>query len=198
MENNKNNIPSIIENFWQYIKNNKIEIYNEFSFQHELGIYLRNKLPEYKIQFERNVTYFQKQMSNFKTTEKPVKHEIDITIFNKELTECYAIELKYPRNGQYPESMYSFIKDIKFMEQLKTAGFKETYCITIVDKESKPFYSGQKIDGIYKYFRNNKPITGKIYKPTGKNKNISHITIKNNYNIKWTEKQNWMTYTIKI
>ena len=112
----ENSITPVIETFWKYIQENNIEIYNEFSLQHELGIYLRNKLPEYKIQFERNVTFFQDKMSNFQTVEKYIKHEIDITIFNYELTECYAIELKYPRNGQYLESMYSFIKDIKFME----------------------------------------------------------------------------------
>ena len=28
------------------------------------------------------------------------------------------MELEYPVNGQYPEQMYSFIKDIAFMEQL--------------------------------------------------------------------------------
>ncbi len=31
-------------------------IYNEFSLQHELGIYLRRALPgNYKVQFERNI-----------------------------------------------------------------------------------------------------------------------------------------------
>ena len=95
--------------------------------------------------------------------------------------------------------MYSFIKDIKFMEQLKESGFKKTYCITVVDKESKPFYKGQKTDGIYQYFRDNKNITGKIYKPTGENKNIHYIDIENNYDIKWREKlDKWMIYTIEI
>ncbi len=48
----------LLEQFFTYVEDNKIELYNEFSLQHELGIYLRDKLPEYKIQFERNVSYF--------------------------------------------------------------------------------------------------------------------------------------------
>lgn len=44
--------------FLQNIENKNIEIYNEFSLQHELGIYLRNNLQIGKIQFERNISYF--------------------------------------------------------------------------------------------------------------------------------------------
>ena len=54
-------------------------------------------------------------------------------------------------NGQYPEQMYSFIKDILFMEQLKDDGFDATYSLTVVN--DKNFYSGKKTDGIYRYFR---------------------------------------------
>ena len=64
--------------------------------------------------------------------------------------ERYAIELKYPLNGQYPEQMFSFVKDIKFMEKMKEAGFTAAYCLTLV--EDKNFYPGQKRDGIYMYF----------------------------------------------
>ena len=53
-------LTNYLNNFWDYISENKKEndIYNEFSFQHELGIYLRNVLPkDYKVQFERNVDF---------------------------------------------------------------------------------------------------------------------------------------------
>ena len=93
-----------------------------------------------------------------------VKHEIDIVIYNE--LEKHAIELKYPLNGQYPEQMFSFVKDIKFMEELKAAGFDSTYCLTLV--QDKNFYSGQKQDGIYAYFRGEQPVHGSIIKPTGK------------------------------
>ena len=95
--------------------------------QLELGIFLRTRGERsgYTIQFERNVSFF--------SITGTIKHEIDIVIFNLDKTEKFAIELKFPKNGQYPEQMYSFIKDIVFMEQLKKYGFTETYTLTLVD-----------------------------------------------------------------
>ena len=77
-------LKELINNFWDYQKKNNIELYNEFSFQHELGIYLRNNLPNYKIQFERNISYF---FNNVKDTKKK---EIDIVIFKDDFSEKYA------------------------------------------------------------------------------------------------------------
>ncbi|MCT8568672.1 hypothetical protein KZ431_10130, partial [Glaesserella parasuis] len=167
-------IESLVNDFFSYLKYKEdIEIYNEFSFQHELGIFLREKLNEndkdYKIQFERNVKDF-----GYIPKDKNEKKEIDIVILNKyENDEKYAIELKFANatNGQYPEKMFSFIKDIHFMETVKAEckGFVRNYCITIVEDEN--FYKKKgKIDGIYAYFRNGKQITGDIEKPTGKEK----------------------------
>lgn len=95
--------------------------------QLELGIFLRTRgeCSGYTIQFERNVSFF--------SITGTIKHEIDIVIFNLDKTEKFAIELKFPKNGQYPEQMYSFIKDIVFMEQLKKYGFTETYTLILVD-----------------------------------------------------------------
>jgi len=170
------NLRELADGFITYIKNERIELYNEFSFQHELGIFLRLKLPHYNVQFEKNVSYF---LSDNNT----VKKEIDIVVFNDDKTENYAIELKYPLNGQYPEQMYAFVKDIKFMEQLKDRGFTKTACLTIV--ESKPFYSGVNNQGIYSYFRQNKVLTGEIFKPTGLNKGIDSISLNGSYSISW-------------
>ena len=89
-------LKNLLIEFWNYRKENNIEIYNEFSLQHELGIFLRNNLPEYKVQFERNVSYF---FRNADTKKK----EMDIVIFKSDMSERYAIELKYPKNGQNPE-----------------------------------------------------------------------------------------------
>lgn len=176
------NFKQIVDDFWQYVVNNDIEIYNEFSLQFELGIFLRNRteLVNYKIQFERNVSYFGVKKST-------VKHECDITIFNADKSEKYAIELKFPKNGQVPEQMYSFIKDIVFMEQLKLAGFTDTYVLTVVD--NKNFYQGKSTgEDIYKYFRNNpQNITGKVYKPTGPSKKIEYLEVHNAYSVKWIE-----------
>lgn len=203
-------LTNYLNNFWDYISENKKEndIYNEFSFQHELGIYLRNVLPkDYKVQFERNVDFF------FDSTEDFVKKEIDIAIYecdDQSKYSCHAIELKYPKNGRVPDTMYDFVKDIKFMEQLKNAGFDNTYCMAIVKKEHHLYYSGPTTNGIYQYFRFNKTIHNNIYQQTGEGKktddpnwkgieNKNYYCIDGNYQIKWKSicNKKWMMYQIK-
>ena len=53
---NKERFEKMIEEFFEYLCENELEIYNEFSFQHELGIFLRYKLrKEYGGElYERN------------------------------------------------------------------------------------------------------------------------------------------------
>jgi len=169
-------IKTLVIEFFKKVYQDDIEIYNEFSLQHELGLYLRAELPGYKIQFERNVSYFIDSANT-------VKKEIDIVIFNSDKTEKYALELKCPLNGQYPEQMYSFCKDIKFMEQIKEYGFNETYCITLVSDRN--FYNGIKNNGIYKYFREDHSIYGEIAKPTGIKSNTSSIVLNKEYDFEW-------------
>lgn len=164
-----------IEDFAKAVGNGTVDVYNEFSLQHELGLFLRNLLPSYKIQFERNVSYFNLSKSELE------KKEIDIAITSKYATDCRcAIELKYPRNGQVPESMFSFCKDIAFLEQLVTCGFQSAYFFALADYHN--FYSG-KISGIYGHFRAGVPITGKIVKPTGSKDH--QITINGSYVANW-------------
>ena len=171
------NLYELIESFFIKLENSlEIEVYNEFSLQHELGIFLRNQMPEYKVQFERNVSYFNICGS---TTKK----EMDIVVFNQEKTEIYSIELKYPRNGQYPEQLYSFTKDIAFAEELVRVGFKKAYAVTLVD--DKNFYSGLKTVGIYGYYRNSEILSGRTYKPTGKTKGREFIDVFGSYQIVW-------------
>lgn len=97
----------LLKDFFDKANVNNVDIYNEISLQLELGIFLRSQIKDYKIQFERNISFF--------GITGTTKHEIDIVIFNKDKKEKYAIELKFPKNGQYPEEMYSFIEDIVFM-----------------------------------------------------------------------------------
>ena len=52
------NLKIIIDDFMNIVAAGKVEIYNEFSLQHELGIFLREKLTGYKIEFERNTKFF--------------------------------------------------------------------------------------------------------------------------------------------
>lgn len=172
-------LKKLIVNFFNNPKNNAIELYNEFSFQHELGIYLRNILIErnYKIEFERNVSFF-----NLKK-DKYIKKEIDIVVYNE--NEKFAIELKYPTNGQYPEQMFAIVKDVKFCEELYLNGFNNCYSITLTS-DSTFFVSKRSNDSIYKKFRYEKKLYGNIEKPTG-SKN-EKIEFDNEYKIKW---ENW-------
>lgn len=177
-------IKELLQDFMSLVETQKIEIYNEFSLQHELGIFLRENLKDFKVEFERNVKFF-----GLKGT---TKHEIDIVIYN--IREKYAIELKHPLNGQHPEQMFSFIKDICFMEELEQMGFNKTYCLTVVN-DSK-FYSGDKTDGIYSFFRNGEIIKGKIRKPTGRKD--EELEVKNEYVVEWQGNKNLKYYIIQM
>ena len=175
-------IKKLLHNFMSMVEEGQVEIYNEFSLQHELGIYLRENLSDYKVQFERNTKFF--------GITGTIKHEIDIVVYNE--SEKYAVELKYPVNVQYPEQMYSFLKDILFMEQMKENGFNSTYCLTMVN--DKNFYSGKKADGIYSFFRMGSNIHGVVEKPTG-NKQES-ICINETYKVEWTGTSENMKYYV--
>ena len=152
-------IGALISPFIQSVASGRVEVYNEFSLQHELGISLRAALPNRKVQFERNVTFFFQSKATF------TKKEIDISVFSPDRRELvYAIELKFPRNGQYPEQMFSFCKDVSFAEELRVAGFRAAGLVIFADDSL--FYSGP-TDGIYGFFRGERPIHGRIQKPTG-------------------------------
>ncbi len=180
----KEEFEKMIKEFFEYLCENEIEIYNEFSFQHELGIFFRDKFrkecedgQDYKIEFERNAKkHFHINYSMF--NDEKIKKEIDISIYKYDHSLQYAVELKFPLNGQYPEQMFNFIKDVRFMQELVNQNkFQKTYCITLVYASGKgrPFYVGNNegsrgVD-IYKYFRGEKELlTGKIAKPTGGDK----------------------------
>jgi hypothetical protein len=109
------------------------------------------------------------------------KREIDISIFSPDMNELEAvIELKYPRNGQVPEQMFSFCKDISFLEQLTERKFRRGYFLALADDPL--FYSGS-CEKIYSYFRGGKALTGTIQKPTGaKDK---QVIVRGEYNIEW-------------
>ncbi len=165
----------LLEKFMELVALDKVEIYNEFSFQHELGIFLRSHFPNKKVQFERNVSHFDLDKAHF------VKREIDICVYSE--NELFSvIELKFPKNGQIPEQMYSFCKDIQFLEQLKISGFKNAYFLVYC--EDKGFYQGES-KGIYRYFRSGETLTGEIVKPTGKKDSSVHIS--SNYQPQWKD-----------
>ena len=171
-------IQNLIFEFIAKIKDNKIEIYNEAGIQHELAIFLRSRITDYTIQLEKNISYFELDKKEFE------KKEIDIVLFNKDKKDKIAIEIKFPRNGQYPEQMFSFCKDIKFLEQLKHHGFQDNIFLALADDSN--FWNNNGGEGtIYHKFRNLKLLSGQIVKPTGaKDKTIQ---LSNEYRIEWKE-----------
>jgi len=177
---------SILASFSACIKAGEIEIYNEFSLQHELGIFLRNAIEGRLVQFERNVSFFGFSKMNFK------KREIDIVVYRKDDAQLdAAIELKFPRSGQHPEQMFSFCKDIVFAEQLKRSGFNKAY--VVIFSEDRLFYEGSQ-NGIYGFFRGGRNLSGAVKKPTGKQD--SELVINGNYQIKWNDVVGPLKYTL--
>ena len=153
----------------------KRKIYNEYSLQYELANYLREKLTEYYVRIEKNIINVNAD-----------KTRMDIVLINKKNEkDNYAIELKFPLKGQYPEQMYKFIQDIDFMEKAKEK-YRKTYCVTLV--KDKLFYSGNVYneEKIYNYFRKNDEINipcEKIVKPTGKKQ--TYVKLSKEYKEKW-------------
>jgi hypothetical protein len=174
-----------VEKFVECIKRGEVDIYNEFSLQHEMGISLRSQFSNQKVQFERNVSFFFR-------TGKFIKKEIDLAVFSHDKsTLSYAIELKFPRNGQYPEQMFSFCKDILFAEQLKKSGFKQTFLIIFADDPL--FYSG-KGGGIYGHFREKKKLSGSVQKPTGSKD--ERLYLGGSYDVQWIPVSGDLKYTV--
>src|SRR5438046_1592949 len=97
------NLPRHLQGFFESVAQGKTEIYNEFSFQHELGCYLRSVMPEeVKVQFERPSWFF-------------------------------GIRPKLLKKGQHPEQMYKACQDIRFLEQLCENGFERGYFVMVAD-----------------------------------------------------------------
>ncbi|MFW6025712.1 MAG: hypothetical protein ACOCRX_05155 [Candidatus Woesearchaeota archaeon] len=170
------NLKEIIQDFILEISKGNIEIYNEFSVQFELAIFLRELLSShYKVQLERNIEFFQLKKSQF------LKKEMDIVIFDQQFNEKYCIELKYPTNGQYPEQMFKICEYVAFIEQLVESGFKKSFSLVFAQK--RPFYMEKGGAGIYEMFRLRREIEGIITKPTGKKDKV--IEIQGKYKFNW-------------
>jgi hypothetical protein len=164
-----------IDEFFECVHRGDVEIYNEFSLQHELGLHLRNASPQHKVQFERPVEFF--GISKSSTT----KRELDIAVFTPDREAPQAIELKFPRNGQVPEQMYSACIDIAFLEDLVHASFGTSYFV--IAAEDSLFWQGRDVNGIYAPFRAGAPIHGLIRKPTGKQDGT--VDIRGSYRVTW-------------
>jgi hypothetical protein len=175
-----------IDDFFGLVARGQVDIYNEFSLQHELGVYLRDRLANAKVQFERPVKFFSFPRDNF------LKREIDISVFDSPEQLSAAFELKFPRSGQYPEQMFKACQDICFLEQLVSAGFPRGYFIMAADNPL--FYRREVIDGIYAMFRGCAPITGQIFGPTGDRSRS--VTLAHHYNVDWHEVTGMLHYFV--
>ncbi len=186
----KLNLSSLLEDFIKVVSKSSIEVYNEAGIQFELAIFLREKIKEdYLIQLERNIDYFGMDKEEF------LKKEMDIVVFSSDKKEKHCIELKFPTNGQYPEQMFNACKDVSFLEQLTEAGFDSSYFLFLT--EDKNFYDSRhsrKNDGIYKLFRDQKEIKGKIEKPTGEKKQF--LEIHGKYKINWKDLRGNLKYFV--
>jgi hypothetical protein len=167
----------LIAPFIEAVHDGAVEVYNEFSLQHELGIFLRGNQKNSVVQFERNIKHFFPTIASDAFT----KREIDIAIYTPEpRTLEWAIELKYPRNGQHPEQMFSFCKDVAFAEELRVAGFRRAGLVIFA--EDNLFWRGP-AEGIYGYFRGKIPLNGVVRKPTGARD--AEVCIRGTYTAHW-------------
>lgn len=162
------------------------DVYNEFSLQFELGVHLRKALEENgahsKVLFEKNINALWPGSGH----RGFVKKEIDLLVKSKGSLDC-AIELKYPRNGRYPDEMFDFITDIRFLEQLKDSGVREVYAVTLVDDPAFNDRDGRsrRKDGIYAPFRTGSVLEGTIPYPTANDDRT--ISLDGCYTIDWQE-----------
>jgi hypothetical protein len=179
-------LAKLVAEFVASMSRERVEIYNEFSLQHEFGFFLRKQFPDYVVQFERNISHFTSAKSAF------TKRELDVAVFTPDRKKLkLAVELKFPRSGQHPEQMFSFCKDIAFAEQLKSAGFSAAALLVFVD--DRLFYQGSG-NGIYGYFRAGRPINGRIEKPTGaKNQ---HVVVAGSYTARWQPASEGIHYAL--
>ncbi len=166
----------LLDEFVSHITKGKTEIYNEASVQYELTMFLREKIPNYKIQLERNVKFFNLEKKNF------VKKEIDIVLFNNSQSKKFAIEIKFPVNGETPIQMFHFCQDIKFLEQLKESGFTDNFFLALTPHNSFWNDDGKK-GTIYEKFRKEKELYGEIKNQIGVS--TEKVNLNGRYRINW-------------
>ncbi|GMO70115.1 MAG: hypothetical protein Ta2A_18660 [Treponemataceae bacterium] len=163
----------------------------EATFQFKLLMQLAKIFNEDCIFPERNIEYYNLNSHDFskKETDIIIEQDNDLHI---------AIELKMPMNGQVPEQMFKFVEDIKFLEELKATGiFGKCYFIVVTNDSN--FWHGSKSDGIYSFFRNEQPLKGKIYKPTGNKKKKDFHQISGEYHIKWNSvNSNFRYFSVEV
>jgi hypothetical protein len=144
-----------INAFLRTIDEVPIELYNEAGLQHELAIFLRNNYPELQVKLEYPTSRIFENQLHF------TKKEIDIFITTEE-NEKFVIELKMPKTGAgTPAEMYSAIKDVKFLEELRENGIDGCYAILFTDIQAF-WHAPQAHVGIYNFFNGNEIVIGSL------------------------------------
>jgi hypothetical protein len=183
------NIPIVIDKFFAYATKNNIEIYNEIALQFELACYFRKSLgKEYKVQLERNITFLGMARGDF------VKKEIDIVIFSdvRVLKDIFVVELKAILNQKRarPISVFNWIKDLKFLEQLKSAGVGNCYSLFLTDNDQlvsdNTISRSNAILPLLPDFRNRK-IQGEYSTHCTPNPNSKSVTLGSRYTFEWKD-----------
>lgn len=173
----------------------KYKIYNEISLQHELGNFLEDE--GYEVFYEKNMYKCQQEDAKKKDEKDDwVKKEADIVAIDRKTSRKYAIELKFAqsKNGQIPEEMYQFVKDICFMEQVleKKKEYTATFNLIIVNDRKYFSLDYHKRDKYYGIFRNDKEevkiaksLENGVYsRPTGKESG-REFCLNKSYDEKW-------------
>ncbi len=170
-----------INDFFREIQLNRIELYSEFGFQHELAIFLRNNFNDLTIKLEYPTTRIFRPTPNF------IKKEIDIYI-TTQAGQRYVVELKMPKdNGGTPKAMYHAIEDVKFLEQLRQANIDGCYSILVTSCNA--FWDAPRADaGIYGYFNNQVAIQSiDIHQLPTFLQNKGNIQLANIYQANWQD-----------
>lgn len=175
------NLQLYLNSFFAYIEENNIKANDENSLKYELGIFLENNLPDYRVDLSKNVARYIGKHDDI------VKHRVDIALISKTTKKRYAIQVSYPTKAVMADEMFKMVQNINYVEQLKVYGFGMAYLLGISEKTK---YCVGEYSGVSKYFRNNRTMHGKIYKTKKHLKDDKFYKVKGHYTIKWMENNN--------
>ncbi|MDD3051642.1 MAG: hypothetical protein PHR06_10920 [Candidatus Cloacimonetes bacterium] len=182
-----------INRFFEMIKKENIELYNESGLQHELALYLRYE-KNYDVKLEYPVSrLFPDNYADL------VKRELDILI--KIEDKYHVIELKMPKNQNAgtPNAMYNIIKDVKFLEQLSQRdNFSDCYSIIVTSNTA--FWNNNNNNLIYTLFGTNdvtiESIQTEQLPPFLQRR--GGIELDRQYKASWNNYSDWRYYIMKI
>lgn len=104
---------AVIDDFFNHISANLIELYSEFGLQHEMALFIRMNYPEYKVRLEYHVKRINPDLVGL------AKWELDLYVIEPNGATS-VVEFKMPKSDSgTPAEMYSAIKDVKFLEQIE-------------------------------------------------------------------------------